>query len=298
MMTSKKQKASRIRKLKRKWSNLASGYDLVKQLITKLSFPLVVCAFSGGRDSLAATLITLNVLEDINVRHRCYIVFGNTTNEFPETVKYVHEMFSWFKENYPSLNIITVETFPDISFASMMEEMFYVAVKMYEDGKWDKSKLRCCDELKLKPFEKFLKTHTVNLVVTGIRGEESRQRFLKIFQRGPIGKTMHRSPLKKGKLVYPLWDWSQEDVIKFLYDHPKKPPINPLYRRGMDSIGCMLCPVPFIFNRERIKETYPPKVFDRGMKLLRKAIEKTGQSILDTFLGAEILLEMGREDQY
>lgn len=294
-MTSEKQKASRIRKLKEKWKNITSGYTLIRQLINKLSFPLVACAFSGGRDSLAATLITLDVLESMNIKHRCYIVFGNTTNEFPETIKYVHKMFCWFKENYPSLNIITIETFPDIPFSTMMEEMFYIAVKMYENGRWDKSKLKCCDEVKLKPFDKFIKTHTVNLVVTGIRGEESRQRFLKIFQRGPIGKMLHRTVLKKGNLVWPLWDWSQQEVVKFLEEHPKKPPINPLYSRGMDSIGCMLCPVPFIYNRERIKATYPPKIFERGMQLLRKAIERTGQSLLDTYLGKEILLEEGVE---
>ena len=290
-MVSEKQKQSRIRKLKRKWPEVPSGHELVKQIISKYSFPLVACAFSGGRDSLAATLITLDVLENLKIKHRCYIVFGNTTNEFPETVKYVHRMFQWFKKNYPSLNIITIETFPDIPFASIMEDMFYVAVKMYEEGRWDKSKLTCCDELKLKPFYNFLRRHTVNIVVTGIRGEESRQRFLKIFQRGPIGRTMHSGQKLKGNLVYPLWDWSQEEVIEFLEKHPKTPPINPLYSKGMDSIGCALCPVPFIFNRDNIRKTYPPKIFERGMQLLRKAIEKTGQSLLDTFIGTEILLE-------
>ena len=290
-MTSELQYMARREKLKKKWTDTESGKELVKKYLSKLDFISVVCTFSGGRDSLASTLMTLDVLEELNKRHRCFIVFNNTTNEFPETVRYVHQMFSWFKEEYPDLNIKTEETRPKIPFAKIVEDMFYIAVVMYEEGKWDKSKLTCCDTVKLYPMIEFLRKHYAHYVILGTRGDESRLRFLSMFQQGPVTKSMHTKTFGKTKFIRPLWNWGIQDVMNYLKTHPKKPPINPLYDKGMDSIGCCLCPVPFLYNRDRIRKTYPPKIFERGMQLLRKAIERTGQSLLDTFLGAEILLE-------
>lgn len=291
-MTSPKQRASRRRALKRKWSGFKSGSTLLEEVIRKIPYPLIACSFSGGRDSLAATLLTLDALQYLGKEHRCHVVFNNTGNEFSETVKYVRCMFTWLKENYPNLNIITTETFPEVPFSKMMEDMFYVAVEMHEKGKWDKYKLTCCDVVKLDPLKRFFRQHTVNLLVSGIRGDESRQRFLALFAHSPVHLGVHKS-IHCGRKVTPLWDWSTDGVQRFLENHPKKPPINPLYQRGATGVGCMMCPVPFIFARDEIKAWYPEKVYEKGMSLLRKAIERTGQSLLSSYIGREIALENG-----
>jgi len=288
--TSEKQRLSRIRKLKQKW-HIPSGYELLKRYFKNHDFISVVCSFSGGRDSLAITLMTLDVLRELRIPHRCYILFNNTTNEFPETIKYVRKMFAWFKEKYSELNIVTVETRPKIPFSEMVEDMFYVAVKMHEGGKWDKRKLVCCDKVKIEPLIEFLRGKFIQYVVSGIRGDESRRRYMSILEYGPVTKGVHNRQFEKLRVIRPLWNFSQEDVIGFLAEHPLKPPLNPLYAKGHDSIGCCLCPVPFIFFRDKIKKYYPQKIYERGLELLKKAIERTGQSLIDTFLGAEILLE-------
>jgi len=243
---------------------------------------------------LVATLLTLDTLESLQVDHRCHIVFNNTTNEFPETVEYVRRMFQWFKDEYAGLNIVTTETFPKVPFSRMMENMFYVAVKMHEEGNWDKSKLTCCDVVKLDPLKRFFRQHTVNVLVSGIRGDESRQRFLALFAHSPVHLGLHKtihSMRRHARKVTPLWDWSSQDVMSFLEKHPKRPPLNPLYKLGLTSVGCMLCPVPFIFNRQEIRRAYPEKVYKKGEELLLRAIERSGQTLLRSYIGKEILAE-------
>jgi len=283
----------RREKLRRKWKDFRSGKELMIDVLRSKPYPLILCSFSGGRDSLAATLLTLDALEELGIEHRCHIVFNNTTNEFPETVRYVRRMFDWFQHSYPDLNIKTVETFPKVKFADLKEEMFYVAVKMYAEGRWDKSKLVCCDMVKLDPIRRFLRHHTINVIVSGLRGDESRQRYLSVFFHSPIQKGIHKpiySFNKRGGVkVIPLWDWSAQDVQHFLENHPKRPPLNPLYQRGATSIGCMLCPIPFIFNKEEIRAYYPKKLYDYGLSLLRKALERTGQTLITSYTDYDLM---------
>jgi len=290
--TTPAQRDSRRRKLKSKWPKLASGSELIKETIIEVGYPLITCSFSGGKDSLAATLQTLDCLQEFK-EGRVWIVYNNTTNEFPETIRYVRYMFKWFKENFSDIDIRTEETKPKIAYRTMMEDMFYVAVQMYESGKWDKNNLTCCDVVKLDPITRFLRLHTTNILVSGIRGDESRQRFLALFQHSPKHRQLHHGIKSSPRMrkICPLWDWSSQDVMEYLQHHPKNPPINPLYSQGYSSIGCMLCPVPFIWNREEIRHTYPKKIFQKGMDLLRKAIERTGQTLLTSYLLKELKLE-------
>jgi len=283
---------SRRRKLKSKWPKLASGSELIKETIIEVGYPLITCSFSGGKDSLAATLLTLDCLQEFK-EGRVWIVYNNTTNEFPETIRYVRHMLEWFKENYSDLELKTEETHPKKPFRELMEDMFFEAVRMYESGNWDKNKLVCCNVVKLDPIKKFLNLHTTNILISGIRGDESRQRFLILFKQGPKHRHLHHAIKSSPRMrkICPLWDWSSQDVMEYLKNHPKNPPINPLYSQGYSAIGCMLCPVPFIWNREEIRHTYPKKIFQKGMDLLRKAIERTGQTLLTSYLLKELQLE-------
>jgi len=290
--TSRRQRAARREKLKRRWS-IPSGRNLLLQAFERVkSTPVVTCSFSGGRDSLASTLLTLDLLLELDRFHRVYVLFNDTTNEFPENVRYVRRMMGWFEDEYDQLNLRTVVTRPKRPYSTMVEEMFRVAVEMYEEARWDKSKLTCCDEVKLKPLKHFIRISATNIVVSGVRGDESGVRFLSFFFHGPITGSLHTWSGRGSFIkVSPLWTWSVEEVEEYLEKHPKKPPANPLYARGHEGIGCMLCPVPFIYNRPLTKKTYPRRIYEYGMQLLRKAIEETGQQLLESYLGRELLLE-------
>ena len=114
-----------------------------------------------------------------------------------------------------------------------------------------------------------------------------------LFAHSPIHLGLHKTihSMRARRKVTPLWDWSIEDIKDYLEKHPKKPPVNPWYQRGAQSVGCMLCPVPFIFIRDEIKAWYPKKVYRKGMELLVRGAERTGRPLLDTYLGKELSLE-------
>lgn len=281
--TSEKIYEARRRRLKNKHPDTSSGIEYLTEIFSKHNFILVMSSFSGGIDSLASTMMTLDVIEKLGRPHKIYIVFNNTGNEFPETVKYVRLMFKWFREKYSSLNLSAHEIKPEVNFSKMAQEMFNVAVEMFMSNSiWDKSKLTCCDELKLKPLVKWLRKYRVHFVVRGIRGDESRQRMLGLLASGPTHKSLHIKTFTHTTILDPLWNWSREEVWKYVNSHPLNPPVNPLYEK-LSSVGCMLCPVPFLFSHEEIKKAYPPKVYERGMKLLINAIKRCGQTTLDEF---------------
>jgi len=264
-------KRGRVEKLREKqWK---SGKELLREVFAKYQYPVIVSAFSGGRDSLCSTLLTLDTLIEMNKPAKVFIAFVNTTNEMPETLKYARFMINkWFPENYKVdfIDLQCVELKPEVTFAQIMDKMFEKALEMVRRGKWEKGKMPCCGILKHKPVKKFVNDVKANVEVVGTRGEESQWRFHNIWHYGPVVRG-HRSRSVK---VMPLWDWSTQDVVNFLNKHPKNPPINPLYKT-MSSTGCILCPIPFIFYPEQFAVEAPPHIFKAGLRAYLKAIKQT-----------------------
>jgi len=273
-MTSEKVRLARIKKLREK--GYKSGKELLKEVISKYQYPIIMCSFSGGRDSLSATLLTLDTLVEMKKEARLFVAFVNTTNEYPETLKYARYMIKeWFPKNYGHydwIDLHCVELKPDVFFKDIMDDMFKIALEMARKGEWSKGKMPCCHKLKFEPLRKFAREVKSNIQVEGTRAEESRRRFIQMWRFGVV----IRGDTPYGVRVMPIWDWSLEDVKRFLAEHPKKPPINPLYKT-MKSTGCLLCPIPFIFYPEEFAVEAPPHIFKAGLRAYLKAL---GQSQL------------------
>ncbi len=171
----------------------------------------VIVPWSGGKDSTAALLLTLEVFP----RSKVKVLFSDTGTEFPWTIEYVEEVSR-------KLGIEVVKVYAGID-RGLLEEGMPMPT---HDNRW-------CTGRKITSVTLGLsKLSSGNtLIVTGDRDAESRRRSV----RPPI-----RIVDKQTLVATPLKLWSAAHVQ--LYILWKGLPLNPLYERGFYRIGCYICP--------------------------------------------------------
>ncbi|AMK13984.1 PAPS reductase/FAD synthetase family protein [methanogenic archaeon mixed culture ISO4-G1] len=186
--------------------------DFIKKTIEKNNLPAVV-SFSGGKDSLASLLLTMDASLKLPV------MFVDTGLEFDETVQHVHETC----ERH-GLQLIEEKAPTDAFFGNLV--YFGPPAKDY---RW------CCKTNKLGPTVGAINKHFPDGVLSfiGQRKYESEQRNSK--------PRVWRNPWTPGQVgASPIQNWCAMHV--WLYIFYKKEPYNVWYTRGLDRIGCFLCP--------------------------------------------------------
>ncbi len=186
--------------------------DFIKKTIEKNNLPAVV-SFSGGKDSLASLLLTMDAGLKLPV------MFVDTGLEFDETVQHVHETC----ERH-GLQLIEEKAPTDAFFGNLV--YFGPPAKDY---RW------CCKTNKLGPTVGAINKHFPDGVLSfiGQRKYESEQRNSK--------PRVWRNPWTPGQVgASPIQNWCAMHV--WLYIFYKKEPYNVWYTRGLDRIGCFLCP--------------------------------------------------------
>jgi len=194
-------------------------------------------AFSGGKDSLAALHLTLQLNSNLPV------IFNNTTVEFPETLMFARNLT---KEWH--LNMCT--TVPRQSFFHAVKEKGWAG---HED-RW------CCRPYKDEPAFKFLVGRDIGAEITGTTRTES------IYRRS---LTPFRMPKKEPYIIRinPIYDWNEWEV--WAYIRKNRLPYNPLYDLGYRRIGCWCCPLNGRTHYQRLRKTHP-RMYD----FLRKFVPK------------------------
>lgn len=202
----------------------------------------VAVSFSGGKDSLATLLLAL----DAGLKPK--IMFVDTGLEFEETKEHVKEIAKLF-----DLDLLTENA----------EDVFWRDVPNFgppgKDFRW------CCKTCKLGPTVRLIKKNFPEGVVSliGQRAYESEQRA----KKGRVWKNPW-VPGQKG--VSPIQDWTALHI--WLYIFKKEAPYNVWYDRGMERIGCWLCPSADMADFEIVKEYYPE--YDRWIEFLKDHAEK------------------------
>ncbi len=126
------------------------------------------------------------------------------------------------------------------------DDAFWKAVDIYgppaRDYRW------CCKICKLVPLAKMSKQSSGRMVnIVGQRQYESTSRAL-------AGK-LARSGSTAGDLVAaPFQEWTSLDVFMFI--ESRRLPLNPLYMRGYERIGCYMCPTSKLAEIEVVKNTH------------------------------------------
>jgi len=189
---------------------------LIQEVCIKSDSPVLV-SFSGGKDSLVTLLLVKKALEPLDKRF--YVLFTDTGIEYPETISYVERVLRRLK-----LEDKTIKTSSFTDFFKALELLGPPA----RDFRW------CCKTCKLAPIAYAIKNLGGRcLTFIGLRGAESAKRK----KQG----AMWEGVWIKGQLGFsPIHDWSTLTVWLYLFKEGIE--LNPLYYKGLERIGCWVCP--------------------------------------------------------
>lgn len=197
------------------------GIDFLKMALNKSKNPVVSCSF--GIDSIVSLYMTRKALKELGRDPSdIKVVWNDTLNEFPEVRKYANEL----SQKY-SLNIITTK--PDIPLKKVIDSHGGVDSSYFFTRKGDRRNglplsEKCCATLKHKPMKKAIKNNDWDLVINGLRADESTQRL--------------RAGLRDGEFFYSKSEWkayvcrpilwmTESDIWKYVYSEDI--PYNKLY---------------------------------------------------------------------
>ncbi|MBE0517896.1 MAG: phosphoadenosine phosphosulfate reductase family protein [Thermoplasmata archaeon] len=195
----------------------------ISRVVSDNPLPIAV-SYSGGKDSLATLLLVL----EAGIRPK--LMFIDTGLEFQETRKNVEEV----AEEY-SLEIVKEEA----------GDAFWRNVSLFgppaKDYRW------CCKTCKLGPATRIIQKNFPKGVLSfiGQRAYESELR---------AGKgRIWRNPWTPNQLgASPIQKWTALHVWIYLFS--RKANYNPLYRQGLERIGCFLCPATDLAELKKVRE--------------------------------------------
>jgi len=180
-----------------------------------------IVSVSGGKDSTACLLYMLERVSKEDI----VAVFCDTGWENEITYKYLD-----YLEKKLDIEIVRIKS---EGMEALCDRKNFVI---------NRTMRSCTIELKIKPFEKWLKENFVNkniefIVVEGIRRDESESRSnTETFE---IKKSILKGEKFMKPTLYPLAYWNTDKVFKYI--ESKKVKINPLYQMGRKRVGCEPC---------------------------------------------------------
>ena len=209
------------RKLEKKRRNSKTH---IRKTVNHYSDLSVAVSISGGKDSLATLLLVL----EAGIRPK--LIFTNTGLEFPETLENVKK---------------AAERYDLELFVEEAGDAFWRALEHFgppaKDFRW------CCKTCKLGPTASLIRQHFPDGVLSfiGQRQYESAQRY----EKGNIWE----NPWVPGQIgASPIQNWPA--LLVWLYIFQQKGEYNPLYEKGMERIGCWLCPASDLGEMEEVQK--------------------------------------------
>ncbi|AWT59838.1 MAG: Phosphoadenosine phosphosulfate reductase [Candidatus Moanabacter tarae] len=209
----------------------SSKLDCVKSIETLDRVKLIHETYGSEAIHLSSMQKTSGVIMHMISRLKASIriVFIDTQFHFPETL----EIRDLFIERF-GLNIDSVK--PELSPEEQLEK-YGIELSQYIDGQ-----PLCCSLRKEQPLMKAKETFKFQAMINGVMREEGRS-------RGKIN-FVSLDPRLDCKVFHPLFDWSFNEVDAYISEH--KVPINKLYAKGYESIGCSSCTTA-VFDGEDVR---------------------------------------------
>ncbi len=219
--------------------------EFVKKVVDESELPVAV-SFSGGKDSLATLLLVL----DAGISPK--LIFVDTGLEFRETRANVERTAGRY-----GLELI-VESAGDSFWRNLPR--FGPPAK---DFRW------CCKTCKLGPATQLILKNFPGGVLSfiGQRAYESQQRA----QKPPVW----RNPWTPNQLAAsPIQKWTALHVWMYLMS--KGAEVNPLYEKGLERIGCFMCPATDVAELRRVRELTAE--YGRWQRFLDEYAARTGRA--------------------
>ncbi|UCD92476.1 MAG: phosphoadenosine phosphosulfate reductase family protein [Methanobacteriota archaeon] len=215
----------------------------VKRTVEKYDMPVAV-SFSGGKDSLATLLLVLEA------GLRPDILFIDTGLEFEETVEHVGAICREY-------DLPLVQEMAGESFWENLDRFGPPA----KDYRW------CCKTCKLGPAARIIKEKYPKGVLSfiGQRRYESEQRAAK--------KSVWKNPWVPLQIgASPIQNWTSMHIWLYLFMNGVE--YNPWYEKGLERIGCWLCPSSDLAEIEAVGSEI--KDYDRWQDFLHQYAERSG----------------------
>ena len=204
---------------------IAASEKFMKTVIEEKQRPAMI-SFSGGKDSLAVLLLSKKAGLDLP------LFFIDTGLEFPETVEYVKRTAA--KHN----SQLILEYAP----AEAFQEGLKVFGPPGRDYRW------CCKTNKLGPTVRAIMKHFPDGVLSfiGQRRYESESRASK--------PKVWENPWTPGQIgASPIQNWTSLHVWLLILSENEE--YNPWYEKGLDRIGCYLCPASDLAELEIVQQS-------------------------------------------
>lgn len=197
---------------------LMEAVDYIKNSTKDYTPKDMFVSFSGGKDSTVTSDLVMRALSEPRILH----IFGDTTLEFPETMKYIDR----FKKEHFQTPVVSSR-----NKEKDFEELCRLVGPPSRVMRW------CCTIFKTGSIQRKIKTmfRNKNRIITfyGIRRNESASRNK--YERETEG-----SKITKQITISPIIDWMDFDV--WLYILTTKIDFNYAYRLGYARVGCWCCP--------------------------------------------------------
>ncbi|MCE4614732.1 MAG: phosphoadenosine phosphosulfate reductase family protein [Desulfurococcales archaeon] len=229
----------------------------IRSLYEKRGGPVIV-SFSSGKDSLVALHLTLKAgLEPV-------ILFNNTGIELPETIEHVYKIADKW-------GLKVIESSAGNAFWKSVERIGPPG----KDYRW------CCKITKLAPLAQTVNKHFPDgaLNIVGQRAYES-------LDRAKSGRVWRNKWLPKLLNISPIQYWGQLAIYLYIFKYNL--PLNPLYFRGFDRLGCFMCPAATVAEYQQVNEIHP-ELWEKWISTLYKWAERIGLNGRD----AELWVEKG-----
>ena len=212
---------------------------------------MIVVSLSGGKDSTATAILALET------GHECRFFFADTGHEHPLTYKYLNYLATRLqiridvvkadfskqiyrkrevvRKKWVAEGVVTSDQAEEIAGRLVPTGIPFLDLCLWK-GRFPSTKRKfCTEELKHYPLEMKLfdiKKHNPYAYIEswqGVRKDESLSR----------SKLAQHEPSEFAEIYRPIFYWTAKDVFNFIEKSGVE--INPLYRLGMNRVGCMPC---------------------------------------------------------
>jgi len=232
-------------------ARIKKASDIIRQAKDKSELPLIV-NFSGGRDSQ----VLLDLVQQVTPDFLCFYMVSGI--DWKESLRHVENIC---REYDAKLMVSHPQDYA--TCWSVRVNGFFERLERF--GYWPTfTKQWCSVFLKIRPARQVLRRIFGREPIfkpNGVRREESNRR-MQIYRRLATHGYMVKDPDQpEATMVFPILDWSGEDVREYMRSRGMKHKENPLYNKFGVS-GCYYCPFYEAAIYERIAKE-DPGLYDR-----------------------------------